>query len=127
MQHLETCLLIAEADSILCQLVMFLIPFFHWMYKFEYTCYQESSVIHGLFIGFLVEKCTTCQSLACIASVSVWFRSKERLVLAAREMKQEPKNERGGRGRGRKETLADKPLDFENLGSPANAAPDWRG
>ena len=35
------------------------------------------------------------------------------------------KNERGGRGRGRKETLADKPLDFENLRSPANAAPDW--
>ena len=46
-------------------------------------------------------------------------------VLAAREMKQKPKNESGGRGRGRKETLADKPLDFENLRSPANAAPDW--
>ena len=46
-------------------------------------------------------------------------------------MKQEPKNERGGRGRGRgrgrKETLADKPLDFENLHSPANAVPDWLG
>ena len=27
--------------------------------------------------------------------------------------------------RGMKETLADKPLDFENLRSPANAAPDW--
>lgn len=40
-------------------------------------------------------------------------------------MKQEAKNERGGRGR--KETLADKPLDFENLHSPANAAPDWLG
>ena len=48
-------------------------------------------------------------------------------VLAAREMKREPKNERGGRGRGRKETLADKPLDFENLRSPANVAPDWLG
>ena len=57
-------------------------------------------------------------------------------VLAAREMKREPKNERGrkegGRGRkeggrGRKETLVDKPLDFENLRSPANAAPDWLG
>ena len=34
-------------------------------------------------------------------------------------MKQEPKNESGGRGRGNKETLADKPLDFENLRSPA--------
>ena len=42
-------------------------------------------------------------------------------------MKQEPKNEIGGRGRGRKETLADTPLDFENLRSPANAALDWLG
>ena len=33
----------------------------------------------------------------------------------------------GGGGRGRKERLADKPLDFENLRSPANAAPDWLG
>ena len=34
----------------------------------------------------------------------------------------------GGGGReGSKETLADKPLDFENLRSPANAAPDWLG
>ena len=33
----------------------------------------------------------------------------------------------GGRGRGRKETLGDKPFDFENLRSSANAAPDWRG
>ena len=48
-------------------------------------------------------------------------------VLAAREMKQEPKNKSGGRGRGRKETLADKPLDLENLRSPVNAAPDWLG
>ena len=33
---------------------------------------------------------------ACVASVSVWFQSKERpKVLAAREMEQEPKNERG--------------------------------
>ena len=62
-------------------------------------------------------------AIACVASVSVWFRSKGRprntrfSVLAAREMKQEPKNESGarGRGRGRKETLSDKPLDFENL------------
>ena len=46
-------------------------------------------------------------------------------VLAAREMKQEPKNGSGGRGRGRKETLVDKPLDFENLRSPGNAAPGW--
>ena len=42
--------------------------------------------------------------------------------MTAREMKREPKGERGGRGRGRKETLVDKPLDFENLRSPANVA-----
>ena len=47
MQHLETCLLIAEADRVLCQHVMFLTVFFHWMYKMKYSCYQESSVIHG--------------------------------------------------------------------------------
>ena len=35
--------------------------------------------------------------------------------------------EGGGGGEGRKETLADKPLDFKNLHSPANAAPDWLG
>ena len=35
---------------------------FHWIYKMKYSCYQESSVIHGLFIGFLVEKCVACQN-----------------------------------------------------------------
>ena len=55
--------LTAEADRVLCQLVMFLTVFFHWMYKMKYSCYQESSVIHGcLFIGFLVEKYVACQS-----------------------------------------------------------------
>ena len=33
----------------------------------------------------------------------------------------------GGEGEGRKETLADKPLNFENLCSPVNVAPDWLG
>ena len=37
----------AEADRVLCQLVMFLTVFFHWMYKMKFSCYQESSVIHG--------------------------------------------------------------------------------
>jgi len=35
------------------------------------------------------------------------------------------KKEREGWGRGRKETLADKPLDIENLRSQANGARDW--
>ena len=42
--------LIAEADRVLCQLVMFLTAFFHWMCKMKYSCYQESSVIHGWFV-----------------------------------------------------------------------------
>ena len=50
------------------------------------------------------------RTLACVASVSVWFRSKERPVLAAREMKREPKNERGGRGRGRCPSFLPHPL-----------------
>jgi len=63
----------------------------------------------------------------------VGFGSKERPrngifgVLSVRKMGREPKKkkERGGRGEGRK--LADKPLDFENLRSPANGARDWLG
>ena len=40
----------AEAYRVFCQLVMFLTVFFHWMYKMKYSCYQESSVIHGWFV-----------------------------------------------------------------------------
>ena len=39
--------LTAEAYRVLCQLVMFLTVFFHWMYKMKLSFYQESSVIHG--------------------------------------------------------------------------------
>ena len=42
--------LTAEADRVLCQLVMFLTVFFLWMYKMKNNCYQESSVIHGWFV-----------------------------------------------------------------------------
>ena len=28
----------------------------------KYSCYRYSSAIHGLFIGFLVDKCDTCLS-----------------------------------------------------------------
>ena len=64
--------------------------------------------------------------------VSEQRKTEERYsrVLAARTAINETKsqkNEGRGRGKGRKETLADKPLDFENLRSPANAAPDWLG
>ena len=43
--------LTAETDRVLCQLVMFLTVFFHWMYKLKYSYYQESSVIHGWFVS----------------------------------------------------------------------------
>ena len=55
--------LTAEADRVLCQLVMFLAVFFLWMYKMKYSCYQESSVIHDWFVYWvLVEKCVACQN-----------------------------------------------------------------
>ena len=50
MQHPESCLLIAEADRVLCHLVMFLTVFFDWMYKMKYSCFQDSSVIHVWFV-----------------------------------------------------------------------------
>ena len=64
MQYLETCLLIAGADRVLCRLMMFFIVFSHWLYKMKYSCYQDSSVILGsFFFAVLVEKCTTCQKV----------------------------------------------------------------
>ena len=50
MQHMETCSLIAEADRVLCHLVMFLTVFFYWMYKMKSSCYQDSSVFHYWFV-----------------------------------------------------------------------------
>ena len=51
--------LTAEADRVFCQLVMFFTVFFHWMHKMKYSCYQQSSVIHGWFVywTFGHEKC----------------------------------------------------------------------
>ena len=50
MQHLGTCLPIAETDRVLCHLEMSLTVFFYCMYKMKYSCYQGSSVIHGWFV-----------------------------------------------------------------------------
>ena len=64
-------------------------------------------------------------SLACIASVSVGLGSKERprngtgMVVCPRKIGVRAKLRKRGWGRGRQETLADKPLDFENLSSLA--------
>ena len=38
----ETCLLITEADRVLCHRVIFLHVFLHWIYKMKYSCYQHS-------------------------------------------------------------------------------------
>ena len=46
--------LTAEADKVLCQLVMFLTVFFLWMYKMKYSCYQEYSVIHGCWFVYWI-------------------------------------------------------------------------
>jgi len=68
-------------------------------------------------------------TVACVASVSVGFGSKERdfWCFARAENGERAKNEISGWGRGRKDTLADKPLDFESLRSSANGARDWLG
>ena len=53
--------------------------------------------------------------IACVASVSVRFRSKERGTIV-KDCAKNGVSKRAGRGWGkkRKETLADKPEDFEN-------------
>ena len=50
MQHLESCLLIAEANRVLSHPVMFLTAFLHWMYKMKYGYYLDSLVIHSWFV-----------------------------------------------------------------------------
>ena len=63
MQHVETFLLIAGADRVLCRLMMFFTVFSHWMYKMKYSCYQDSSVIHDWFVYWvLVENSAACRS-----------------------------------------------------------------
>ena len=56
--------LIAEADRVLCQLVMFLTAFFYWVYKKWNSAAIKSLLllVASLFNGFLVEKYVACQS-----------------------------------------------------------------
>ena len=78
--------------------------------------------------------CIVCiYVIAHVASVSVKFRGQKRtrkwifgFDRARNETRVKKWKTREGEGKEkRKETLADKPFDFENLRSPANAAPDW--
>ena len=61
--------LTAEADRVLCKLVMVLTVFFHWMYKMKFCCYQESFVIHSycVYWGFGWE-------IRRLAKSEIWFR-----------------------------------------------------
>ena len=62
MNHLETYFSIAEADRVLCHLVMVLTVFFHLMYK-KNTAATTNILLFmaGLLIGFLVKKCAACR------------------------------------------------------------------
>ena len=63
-QHLESCLL-------LCQLIMYLTVFFHCMYKMKFSCYQESSVLHGyLVFGWEIRLLSKSEILFRMASFS---------------------------------------------------------
>ena len=63
MQHLETCFtLTAEADRVLCELVMFLTVFFPLDVQNEIQLLSSLLFMASLFIGFLVERCVACQS-----------------------------------------------------------------
>ena len=53
--------LTAEADRVLCQLVMFLTFFFHCMHKMKFSCYCRSLLLF-MASWFLVEKYITCQN-----------------------------------------------------------------
>ena len=59
MQHLETCLLIAEANRVLCRLILLCFNRrFALDLQMKFICYQESLIIMtGVLTGFLVEKC----------------------------------------------------------------------
>ena len=53
---------IAEADRVLCHLVMFLKVILHWIFKMKYSCYQRSFVTLGWLVYWvLVEKCAARQ------------------------------------------------------------------
>ena len=57
--QLETCLLIAEADRVLCHLYMFSLPFCTGSTKSNTAAIKIRLLfLAGVLIGFFVEKCT---------------------------------------------------------------------
>ena len=63
MQHLETCLPIAEANGISCRHLLMFLAVFSSGCKKRNTAVIKISVLFMtvLFIGFLVQKCAACQ------------------------------------------------------------------
>ena len=105
----------ATSKSLFIYLFIYLFTRWYNLYFiFEHFCHAWRSIDLGS------EASSVENFLACVTSVSVRFRSKERpkkgifFGFGQAKMEREPKNERVGMGRGRKETLRDKPLDFEN-------------
>ena len=54
--------LTAEADRVLCHLVIVLIVFFHLINKIKNSCYQDYAVIHGWFVYWVFGWEMRCQS-----------------------------------------------------------------
>ena len=85
----------------------------HFPVTFELPMYGFSVTV--LFYGILSMSCLSpCLSLTCVASVSVRFRRKQRGTRVKDRAKNGISKRAGGGGEERKETLADKPRDFEN-------------
>ena len=73
-------------------------------------CYKSKMFSYLLYFYILSLLHWVRGGVACLASVSMRFRSKERI----KRVKMGQAKERGGGGEERKETLADKPREFEN-------------
>ena len=89
----------------------------HWHFTTPETFFFLQSLQKNRYLRTLNKLHRDIIMIACVASVSVWFRSNERprngiFCFGRARNGTRTKYERGGRGR--KETLAEKPRDFEN-------------
>ena len=71
--------------------------------------------------------CTSFQAMISLHGLTAYVARVASVSARVRRESWAKKKEWRGRGRGRKETLARKPHDFEKLRSPTNAASDWCG
>ena len=92
MRHLETCLLVAEADRVLCHLLIFKLSFCTASVKWNTAAIKILLLfLAGSFIGFLVEKCAAWrkvignhrfQKWASLSTSSCWMRKRVEKSLA---------------------------------------------